>query len=111
MVSAVGLDRPGPARRERSGKARRVTSWASGPLAARLDEIGVPDKLADERMGHANGSVQARYSHVTQPMRDQLMIGLTEMWCAALDARLAMSPRSPVAVLDQLLAARAATAT
>ncbi len=65
----------------------------------------------DERMGHANGSVQARYSHVTQPMRDQLMLDLTDMWLAALDARLAISPRSPVAVLDRLLVARSATTT
>ena len=39
VASAVGLDRPGPARREPSGKARRVPSWASRPLAACLESL------------------------------------------------------------------------
>jgi hypothetical protein len=33
-------------------------------------------------------------------MVDRLIGDLTEAWQAALDARLAFSPRSPVAVLD-----------
>jgi hypothetical protein len=57
----------------------------------------------DERLGHADGSIQARYSHVTATMRAQLLDGLTETWLAALVARRAMSPGSPVAVLDRLL--------
>lgn len=36
--------------------------------------------LADERIGHLDGSVQARYSHVTQEMREELMDGLTRIW-------------------------------
>jgi hypothetical protein len=60
-------------------------------------------KLMDERMGHEDGSVQARYSHITAVMRRQLLDGLTTLWVAALDARLALSPRSPVEVLDGLL--------
>jgi hypothetical protein len=71
-----------------------------------MEELGTPPKLMDERMGHEDGSVQARYSHVTAGMRSQLLDGLTRLWLAALDARRAMSPRSPVAVLDRLLAAR-----
>ncbi|MDH6119331.1 hypothetical protein [Kitasatospora sp. GAS206B] len=62
--------------------------------------------LADERIGHLDGSVQARYSHVTQEMREELMDGLTRIWGAALEARRRMSPRSPVAVLDALLTGR-----
>ena len=57
-------------------------------------------------MGHEDGSVQARYSHVTAGMRRQLLGGLTELREAALDARRALAPRSPVAVLDRLLVAR-----
>jgi hypothetical protein len=34
-------------------------------------------RLADERMGHEDGSVQARHSHVTAAMRGQLLDGLT----------------------------------
>jgi hypothetical protein len=71
-----------------------------------MEELGTPSKLMDERMGHADGSVQARYSHVTAPMRGQLLDGLTGLWEAALDARWAMAAGSPVTVLDGLLAAR-----
>jgi hypothetical protein len=38
-------------------------------------------------------------------MRQQLLDGLTTLWLAALDARRALSPRSPVDVLDGLLTA------
>jgi len=73
-----------------------------------MEERGTPKVLMDERLGHLDGSVSARYAHVTDNMRHQLMVALTEKWEAALDARLAMSPRSSVAVLDALLRARAA---
>ncbi len=49
-----------------------------------MEELGTPSKLMDERMGHEDGSVQARYSHVTAPMRRSLMDGLTDAWAAAL---------------------------
>jgi len=54
-------------------------------------------------MGHRDGSGQAGYSHVTDLMVQRLMDGLTELWEAALAERRAMSPGSPVAVLDRLL--------
>ncbi|BCB88126.1 hypothetical protein Psuf_054390 [Phytohabitans suffuscus] len=47
-----------------------------------MEELGTPGKLMDERMGHADGSVQARYSHVTPVMRRRLLDGLTELWLA-----------------------------
>ncbi len=56
-------------------------------------------------MGHQDGSVQARYSHVTAGMRSQFLDGLTGLWEAALDARRSMAPGSPVTVLDGLLRA------
>ena len=62
----------------------------------------------DERMGHADGSVQARYTHVTAAMRAQLLDGLTGLWEEALDARAALAQRSPVVVLDRLLTQREA---
>ncbi len=67
--------------------------------------VGVPAVLQDERMGHEDGSVQARYSHVTAAMRHQLKAGLTGVWHRALEARRELAPRSPVAVLDRLLVA------
>jgi hypothetical protein len=60
----------------------------------------------DERMGHEDGSVQSRYDHITAGMRRALMMALTETWEGSLNARRAMSPGSPVAVLDALLKAR-----
>lgn len=68
-----------------------------------MEELGIPPKLMDERMGHEDGSVQARYSHVTAEMRRRLLAGLTEIWEAALEERRRMSFGSPVAVLDRLL--------
>jgi len=40
-------------------------------------------------------------------MRQQLLEGLTGLWPAALDLKRAISPDSPVAVLDRLLRDRA----
>ena len=62
--------------------------------------------LQDGRMGHFDGSVQARYSHITPAMRLQFLTQLTRLWEAALDARLVMASHSPVVVLDRLLEAR-----
>jgi hypothetical protein len=50
-----------------------------------MDGLDTPSKLKDERMGHIDGSVQARYSHITTEMRRQLLDGLTGLWDAALD--------------------------
>lgn len=72
-----------------------------------MEDLGTEKVLMDERMGHIDGSVSARYAHVTPGMRRRLMAGLTEQWEAALDARLVMSPTSPVRVLNDLLRARA----
>jgi hypothetical protein len=70
-----------------------------------MEELGIPPKLMDERMGHEDGSVQARYSHITARMRSRLMDELTEQWEKSLEARLTMHPRSPVRALDALLRA------
>ena len=69
-------------------------------------ELGTPAKLMDERMGHEDGSVQARYSHVTAEMRRRLIGGLSDTWESSLDERRRLGPRSPVAVLDVLLRVR-----
>lgn len=71
-----------------------------------MEDMGTPPKLMDERLGHEDGSVQARYTHITAGMRRRLLEGLTEQWEEALDARLALDPRSAVGALDELLRAR-----
>ncbi|GAA1765664.1 hypothetical protein [Streptomonospora arabica] len=69
-----------------------------------MEELGVPSPLMDERMGHSDGSVQARYSHPTEGMRRRLVEGLQERWEATLASRARMEPHSPVGVVDGLLA-------
>ncbi|MEU3772016.1 LacI family DNA-binding transcriptional regulator [Streptomyces sp. NPDC032472] len=109
---------PGIPARGRGAAGRAEASWV--PIAPGLtphglrhshktmmDELRTPPKLMDERMGHEDGSVQARYSHITPEMRRELLRGLTEMWEGALAVRRRMSPGSPVAVLDALLRAGA----
>jgi hypothetical protein len=45
-----------------------------------MDELGIPVKLKDDRMGRADGSVGSRYSHITATMRRALSDGLMEHW-------------------------------
>lgn len=113
-VSLVADPWPGVPLRGRNTPGRAEASWL--PIAPGLtphglrhthktlmDELGTSAKLMDERMGHEDGSVQARYSHVTAGMRRELLEGLEQMWRSALDERRAINPRSPVAYLDELL--------
>lgn len=72
-----------------------------------LTEDRIPEILTHERLGHELGGVGARYTHVTDGMRLDLCEALTARWEAALDARLEINGSSPVAVLDELLKARA----
>jgi len=105
---------PGLPARGRGAAARAEACWL--PVAPGLtphglrhthktlmEELGTPPKLMDERMGHEDGSVQARYSHITPDMRKRLLAALTDTWEASLAARRAISPGSPVATLDTLL--------
>jgi integrase len=108
---------PGVPARGRGAAARADACWV--PIAPGLtphglrhtyrtlmEELGTPKKLMDAQMGHEDGSIGARYAHVTGPMVGRLVADLTEAWRAALDARLAFAPGSPVAVLDRLLTGR-----
>ena len=108
---------PGVPVRGRNAAGRADACWL--PVAPRLtphglrhthktlmDGLDTPPKLKDERMGHLDGSVQARYSHITTEMRCRLLDGLTDLWNAALDQRMSYSASSPVTVLDALLRQR-----
>lgn len=108
---------PGMPARGRNASGRADACWL--PIARGLtphglrhshktvmEELGTPAKLMDERLGHEDGSVQARYTHITARMRKRLMEQLTVQWEEALGARAAMHPRSPVRVLDALLRPR-----
>ncbi|GGY61129.1 LacI family DNA-binding transcriptional regulator [Streptomyces anulatus] len=113
-VPILGDPWPGIPARGRGAAARADACWL--PIAKGLtphglrhthrtmmEDLGTEKVLMDERMGHIDGSVSARYAHVTPGMRRRLMLGLTEQWEAALAARCALHPRSPVSALDRLL--------
>ena len=71
-----------------------------------MDEVRIPEVLSEELLGHEIPGVSGVYRHVSGGMRAELAAKMTAAWEAALDARLEMSPRSPVAVLDALLLER-----
>ncbi|GAA3771566.1 LacI family DNA-binding transcriptional regulator [Streptomyces chiangmaiensis] len=117
-VPVLGEPWPGIPARGRGAAARADACWL--PIAKGLtphglrhthrtmmEDLGTEKVLMDERMGHIDGSVSARYAHVTPGMRQRLMSGLTERWEAALDARRAVCPTSPVRVLNDLLGVEA----
>ena len=66
-------------------------------------EMGTPATLMDAQMGHEDGSVQARYSHIIEGMTGRLLDGLTARWAEAIDLRRQVCPGSAVGVLDRLL--------
>ena len=116
-VPVTGGPFPGVPVRGRQASARAEACWL--PIKNRLtrhglrhlhrtlmEELGTPKVLMDERMGHEDGSVSARYAHVTDSVRAQLVENLTEVWYESLDARLLLHPRSPAPVLDRLLQER-----
>lgn len=120
-VPVTGGPFPGVPVRGRGAAGRAEACWL--PIKDRLtrhglrhghrtlmEELGTPKVLMDDRMGHEDTSVSARYAHVTDSMRAVLVEQLTEVWEESLDARLELSPRSPVPVLDRLLQERAAEA-
>ncbi|GAB2773435.1 hypothetical protein GCM10027091_05800 [Streptomyces daliensis] len=88
-VPVLGEPWPGIPARGRGASQRADVCWL--PIAKGLtphglrhshqtmmDELGTEKVLRDERMGHIDGSVSARYTHVTPGMRKRLLLGLTE---------------------------------
>ena len=71
-----------------------------------MEEARIPEVLSEERLRHEIPGISGTYRHVTPAMRRDLTAAMTAAWEEALDARLAMSGRSPVAVLDGLLQGR-----
>lgn len=69
-----------------------------------LNEDHIDEKLKDQRMGHEDGRVGARYSHVSKAMRDKLVAALQDRWTGALAERARIHPHSAVPILDDLLA-------
>ncbi|GIF02337.1 tyrosine-type recombinase/integrase [Paractinoplanes rishiriensis] len=69
-----------------------------------MDEAAIPYVLQSDRMGHVVPGMRGVYSHISGTMRAALVAALQRMWEDSLAARAALSPRSAVQVLDELLA-------
>jgi hypothetical protein len=72
-----------------------------------MEEKRIPHIMSETHLRHDIPGVSGAYRHVTDNMRAELVAMMTAEHERALDARLAMSPRSPVAVLDAMLLERA----
>jgi hypothetical protein len=75
-----------------------------------MAEESTPEILAEQRLGHQVPGMRGLYTHVSERMRAELTQGLQARWEESLKERAALNPRSPVPLLDELLAAQAAQA-
>jgi hypothetical protein len=69
-----------------------------------MDGHGVQKVLRDLVMGHRTAGMEGIYAHVTPESRATLAATDEADWSSSLAARAAISPHSPVAILDGLLA-------
>ncbi|MCW2908782.1 MAG: LacI family transcriptional regulator, partial [Actinomycetia bacterium] len=70
-----------------------------------MAEDGIPEILAEQRLGHQVPGMRGLYTHASDRMRDDLKHALQTRWEDSLRARAAIAPRSPVPLLDELLTA------
>ena len=68
-----------------------------------MAEDGIPEILAEQRLGHQVPGIRGLYAHSSDRMRDELKAALQARWEESLRARLALSPHSRMPVLNQLL--------
>jgi hypothetical protein len=69
-----------------------------------MAEDGIPEILAEQRLGHDVPGMRGLYAHVSQRMREELTAALHIRWEESLRERAAIRPHSPVPLLDNLLA-------
>jgi integrase len=69
-----------------------------------MAEDGIPDILAEQRLGHEVPGMRGLYTHVSDRMREALAQALQARWEDSLRARAATRLHSPVPLLDELLA-------
>ncbi len=70
-----------------------------------MAEDGIPEILAEQRLGHQVPGMRGLYAHASDRMRDDLRHALQTRWEDSLRARATIAPRSPVPLLDELLTA------
>jgi hypothetical protein len=69
-----------------------------------MAEDGIPDILAEQRLGHEVPGMRGLYTHVSERMRDTLIQALQARWDDSLRARAAICGHSPIPLLDEMLA-------
>ena len=69
-----------------------------------MAEDGIPEILAEQRLGHQVPGMRGLYAYASQRMRDELTAALQARWEESLRERAAIDPHSTVASLDTLLA-------
>jgi hypothetical protein len=67
-------------------------------------EDGVPEILAEHRLGHEVPGMRGLYAHTSDRMREDLKAALQTRWEDSLRERAALHDHSPVQLLDELLA-------
>ena len=66
-------------------------------------EDGIPEILAEQRLGHQVPGMRGLYAHASQQMRERLTATLQARWDESLRQRATIDPHSPVPLLDNLL--------
>ena len=69
-----------------------------------MAEDGIPEILAEQRLGHEVPGMRGLYAHASDRMRDDLKHALQARWEDSLRARAAIQTHSPVPLLDEILA-------
>jgi len=69
-----------------------------------MAEDGIPEILAEQRLGHQVPGMRGLYAHASQRMRDELTADLQARWEESLRERAAIDPHSTVPLVDTLLA-------
>jgi len=69
-----------------------------------MAEAGIPEILAEQRLGHEVPGMRGLYAHASDRMRDDLKRALQVRWEESLRARASIHPHSPVPLLDEFLA-------
>ena len=68
-----------------------------------MAEDGIPEILAEQRLGHQVPGMRGLYAHASPRMRNDLTEALQSRWQQSLRDRAAIDPHSPVLLLDNLL--------
>ena len=69
-----------------------------------MAEDGIPEILAEHRLGHEVPGMRGLYAHTSDRMREDLKAALQARWEDSLRERAALHEHSPVPLLDELLA-------